>query len=77
MKRAFKVKYKALFIIFKGLSVAKICLRPETVSLRLLSLRTILSKISPSNVVLGIVFISYLLERCNFVCNGSCALHKI
>ena len=28
-KRAFKVKPKAFFIIFKGLSVPKYCLRPE------------------------------------------------
>ena len=34
MKRAFKVKYKTLFIIFKGLSVAKNCLRPEIAPLR-------------------------------------------
>ena len=32
-KRAFKVKEKAFFIIFKGLSVAKNCLRPESVPL--------------------------------------------
>ena len=29
-KRAFKVKYKTFFIIFKGLSVAKTHLRPES-----------------------------------------------
>ena len=29
-KRAFDVKLKAFFIIFKGLSVAKNCLRPES-----------------------------------------------
>ena len=29
MKRAFEVKEKAFFIIFKGLSVAKNCLRAE------------------------------------------------
>ena len=29
-KRAFKVKQKAFFIIFKGLSVGKNCLRPES-----------------------------------------------
>ena len=33
MKRAFKVKWKAFFIIFKGLSVAKNCVRPESVLL--------------------------------------------
>ena len=33
MKRAFKVKQKAFFIIFKGLSFTKNCLRPESVSL--------------------------------------------
>ena len=32
-KRAFKVKQKAFFIIFKELSVAKNCLRPESTSL--------------------------------------------
>ena len=30
-KKAFEVKQKAFFIIFKGLSVAKNCLRPESV----------------------------------------------
>ena len=29
-KRTFKVKWKAFFILFKGLSVAKNCLRPES-----------------------------------------------
>ena len=33
MKRAYKMKHKAFFIIFEGLSVAKNCLRPESVSL--------------------------------------------
>ena len=33
-KKAFKVKLKACFIIFKGLSVAKNCLRPESAPLR-------------------------------------------
>ena len=32
-KRTFKVKQKAFFIIFKGLSVAKNCLRPESAPL--------------------------------------------
>ena len=35
MKRVFKVKQKAFFIIFKELSVAKNCLRPESAPLRL------------------------------------------
>ena len=34
-KRAFEVKQKAFFIIFKGLSFAKSCLRPESVSLNI------------------------------------------
>ena len=34
-KRTVKVKYKAFFIIFKGLSVAKTCLRLESVPLSL------------------------------------------
>ena len=34
IKRAFEVKSKAFFIIFKGLSVAKNYLRPESASLR-------------------------------------------
>ena len=33
-KRAFEVKYKAFFIIFKGLSVPKNYLRPESAPLR-------------------------------------------
>ena len=33
MKRAFDVKYEAFFIIFKGLSVVKNCLRPENAPL--------------------------------------------
>ena len=33
MKRALEVKSKAFFIIFKGLSTAKNCLRPESASL--------------------------------------------
>ena len=33
-KRAFQVKQKVFFIIFKGLSVAKNCLRPESAPLR-------------------------------------------
>ena len=35
MKGAFEVKQKAFFIIFKELSVAKICLRPESAPLTL------------------------------------------
>ena len=34
MRRAFKVKQKVFFISFKGLSVAKNCLRPESVPLK-------------------------------------------
>ena len=34
-KRTFKVKYKAFFIIFKGLTVGKSCLRPESAPLKL------------------------------------------
>ena len=33
MKRAFKVKLKAFFFIFKGVSVDRNCLRPENASL--------------------------------------------
>ena len=33
MKTAFKVKQKTFFIIFKALSVAKNCLRPESAPL--------------------------------------------
>ena len=33
MKRAFEVKQKAFFVIFKGLSVAKYCLRHESAPL--------------------------------------------
>ena len=33
-KRAFQVKQKVFFITFKGLSVAKNCLRPESAPLR-------------------------------------------
>ena len=33
MKRAFKVKEKPFFIIFKGSSVVKKCLRPENAPL--------------------------------------------
>ena len=33
MKRAFDVKLKAVFIIFKGLSAVKNCLRPESAPL--------------------------------------------
>ena len=33
MKRAFELKQKAFFIIFKGLSIAKNCLRPESAPL--------------------------------------------
>ena len=35
-KRAFEVKWKAFSIIFKGLSVAKNCLKPESAPLRVL-----------------------------------------
>ena len=34
-KRAFKMKWKFFFIIFKGLSVAKNCVRPESAPLTL------------------------------------------
>ena len=36
IKRTFKVKLKAVFIILKGLSVAKNCLRPKSAALNLL-----------------------------------------
>ena len=32
-KRTFKIKQKAFFIVFKGVSVVRNCLRPESVSL--------------------------------------------
>ena len=35
-KRAFKVKWKVFFVILKGLSVAKNCLRPENAPLKML-----------------------------------------
>ena len=35
MKKAFEVKQKAFFIIFKGLSVAKNCLRPVRAPLKI------------------------------------------
>ena len=41
MKRAFKVKKKAFFIILKGLSVARICLRPRGLSLKYLKTITL------------------------------------
>ena len=37
MERAFKVKYKSFFIIFKGLSVAKNCLRPESAPVKIVT----------------------------------------
>ena len=37
MRKTFKTKYKAFFIIFKGLSVTKICLRLESAPLGMLS----------------------------------------
>ena len=37
-KRAFYVKQKSFFIIFKGLSFAKNCLRPESAPLRISAL---------------------------------------
>ena len=36
MKRDFKVKKKTFLIIFKGLPVAKNCLRPESAPLKVL-----------------------------------------
>ena len=37
MKRASEVKSKAFFIIFKGLSITRHCLRPEKVPLNITS----------------------------------------
>ena len=34
-KRLFKVKQKAIFLIIKGLSIAKNCLRPKSVSVKI------------------------------------------
>ena len=34
MKKVFEVKYNTFFIIFKGLSVAKNCLKPENAPLK-------------------------------------------
>ena len=39
-KKTFEVKLKAFFIIFKGLSVAKTCLRPESAPLILIPIFT-------------------------------------
>ena len=39
MKKAFEVEQKAFFIIFKGLSVAKSCLRPDSEPLMSLNAR--------------------------------------
>ena len=38
MKKPFEVKQKAFFIIFKGLSVVKNCLRPENALLNVYSI---------------------------------------
>ena len=38
-KRAFEVKQKVFFIIFKGLSIAKNCLRPKSAPIILRFLR--------------------------------------
>ena len=41
-KRAFKIKWKAFFIIFRGLSVAKNCLKPESAPFRKIYRKTLL-----------------------------------
>ena len=48
-KRAFKVKQKVFFIIFKGLSAAKNCLRRECVSLKLNLLHNVPNNYYPIN----------------------------
>ena len=56
MKRAFEVKQKAVFIIFKGLSVAKNCLRAESASLKntwLFILADIINVIKPFKMILN------------------------
>ena len=49
MKRALKVKQKAFFIIFKGLSVTKNCLSPESTPLKKMEVITLssLNKVYP------------------------------
>ena len=44
-KRAFDVKLKAFFIIFKGLSAAKYCLKPESTPLSTLYINSLLTLI--------------------------------
>ena len=64
MKSAFEVKQKTFFIIFKGLSVAKNCLRPESAPLTFdenlfLSLQLLSKKISSKIMIPHqIVFVS-------------------
>ena len=48
LKRAFEVKWKSFLIIFKGLSVAKNCLRPESAPLRAVRAKLWWSKILAS-----------------------------
>ena len=43
MKRAFKMKYRAIFIIFKRFSIAKSCLKPQTAFLTILAIKRGLS----------------------------------
>ena len=50
MKRTLKVKQKTFFVIFKGLSVAKYCLRPESVPLIISILSRICGKPFPSSL---------------------------
>ena len=40
-KTAFELKQKAFFIIFKGLSVAKDCVRPESAPLKKIKLKNV------------------------------------
>ena len=62
MRRAFKVKQKAIFIIFKELLVAKTFVRPEAVPLRIFSLWSISQMITKTVPINTRIVISYALN---------------
>ena len=64
MKRAFKVKQKAFFIISKELCIAKNCLRPESSQIRRSGAANFAKIVKIANIL--IKTITSCLSKCNF-----------
>ena len=77
-ERAFKMKQKAFFIIFQGLSVAKNCLRPDTAFLTILAIkRRLLWNFTKRAATLWDIVARVWNFQFLFICKSSISLYSL